>query len=66
MGSFYSPEDKGLGDAESGEELDETLLTIASVWDKREAEFSTIKPSLYEWFCQYHAKEVRSSMIAPI
>jgi len=66
MGSFYSPEDKGLVDAESGEELDETLLTIASVWDKREAEFSTIKPSLYEWFCQYHAKEVRSSMIAPI
>jgi len=66
MGSFYSPEDKGLVDAESGEDFDEMLLKLGPLWDKRKAEFSTMKPSLYGWFCQYHAKEVRSSMIAPI
>jgi len=66
MGSFYSPEDKGLVDAESGEDFDEMLLKLGPLWDKGEAEFSTLKLSLYGWFCQYHAKEVRSSMIAPI
>jgi len=66
MGSFYSPEDKGLVDAENGEDFDEMLLKLGPLWDKQEAEFSTMKPSLYGWFCQYHAKEVCSSMIAPI
>ena len=66
MGSFYSPDTKGLVDAESDEEFDEMLLSLSPIWDKREAEFSSRKPSLHAWFSKYHSKDVRSSMIVPI
>ena len=66
MGSFYSPDTKGLVDAESDEEFDEMLLSLSPIWDKREAEFSSRKPSLRAWFSKYHSKDVRSSMIVPI
>ena len=66
MGSFYSPDAKGLVDAESAEEFDEMLLNLSPIWEKREAEFSSRKPSFHAWFSKYHAKDVRSSMIVPI
>ena len=37
MGSFYSPDTKGLMDAESDEEFDEVLLSLSPIWDKCEA-----------------------------
>ena len=37
MGSFYSPDTKGLVDAESDEEFDEVLLSLSPIWDKCEA-----------------------------
>ena len=63
MGSFYSPDTKGLVDAESDEEM---LLSLSPIWDKREAEFSSRKPSLHAWFSKYHSRDVQNSMIVPI
>ena len=60
MGLFYSPDTKCLVDAESDEEFDEMLLSLSPIWDKREAEFSSRKPSLHAWFSTYHSKDVRS------
>ena len=66
MGSFYSPDTKGLVDAESDEEFDEMLLSLSPIWDERGAEFSSREPSLHAWFSKYHSKDVWSSMIVPI
>ena len=44
MGSFYAIDCKGLVDAENTEEFDEMLVKLQSVWELREAEFSSLKP----------------------
>ena len=43
MGSFYSPDTKGLVDAESDEEFDEVLLSLSPIWDKCEAQKDTTR-----------------------
>jgi len=66
MGTFYSPDTKGLVDAESNEEFDQRLLNLCSVWQKREAEFSKTEAQMYQWFSTYHAEDVHNSMIVPV
>ena len=66
MGSFYSPDTKGLVDVESNEEFEEMLLSICSVWQKQEAKFSKRKAQMYPWFSTYHAEDVSNSMIVPV
>ena len=63
MGSFHSPHAIGLVDANTPEEFDEMLSNLQSVWQKREAEFSSRK---YQWFVKYHAEDVRNFMITPV
>jgi len=66
MGSFHSPHAIGLVDANTPEEFDEMLSNLQSVWQKREAEFSSRSPVVYQWFVKYHAEDVRNFMITTV
>ena len=66
MGSLYSLHATGLVDAGTSEEFDEMLSNLQSIWQKREAKFSSKSPLMYQWFVKYHAEDVRNFMIVPV
>lgn len=60
---------EGLVDTNSEHEFDSKLHSLAAIWayfEKLRAKESKIVIAFYDWFCKYHAEEIKSTMLRSV